>query len=221
MADPAGALHVEARVEAPPAGGRGRTGRRRGKPDTRGQILDVALAAFQRSGYEDTSSRGVAREAGVDPALVHRYFGSKKDLLLAAVQMGFDPTKVIDAMAAEGTEHLGSRVVYVVTGVWEQRLGPNWIASVRANPGVVKVMIGFFNPLIAAAMQRVMHVSAEEARLRASFAELVMSGLAMTRYVANLEPLAELSREEIADVLGPVIDHLMTCELPTGKARRG
>ncbi len=206
-------------ASAPRAGGRGRTGRRPGNPDTRGHILDVALATFLRTGYEQTSVRAIARAAGVDPALIHRYFGTKKDLLLAAVQMHIDPTSVVDAIAAGGTEHLGARIVYVVTGIWEQRLGPTWIASMHTNPALMRVMIGFLNPIIVDAARRLRNLSPAEARLRGSLVEVIMSGLAMTRYVAALDAVAELSREDLAAILGPAIDHVMTCEPPAGHGR--
>lgn len=197
-----------------------RTGRRPGNHDTRGHILDVAFAAFLQGGYEHTSVRGIARRAGVDPALVHRYFGSKKDLFLAAIQIRIDPTAAIEAISADNPGHLGARVVYFVTGIWELRLGPEWIASIRNNPGLIRVMIGFLSPHIAEAVRRNVGVCPEEARLRGALVELVMAGLAMTRYVAELDPLATVTREDLAQMLGPALDHLMTAELPTGWSRR-
>src|SRR5207253_1173969 len=54
-----------------------RTGRRPGGGDSRGDILTAARASFADRGYDATSLRSVARAAGVDPALVHRFFGGK------------------------------------------------------------------------------------------------------------------------------------------------
>ena len=52
---------------------------------TRERILAAAMAAFSRSGYAETGVREIAAEAGVDPALIRRYFGSKAGLLEAAL----------------------------------------------------------------------------------------------------------------------------------------
>lgn len=52
---------------------------------TREAILDAALRRFAEEGYEDATLREIAADAGVDPALVVRYFGSKDDLFAAAL----------------------------------------------------------------------------------------------------------------------------------------
>ncbi len=64
--------------------------RRRGRPakvHAQGDIalLDAAQSAFARYGFEGATLRGVAAAAGVDPALVAHYFGSKDALWEAVV----------------------------------------------------------------------------------------------------------------------------------------
>ncbi|MEI2819554.1 MAG: TetR/AcrR family transcriptional regulator [Marmoricola sp.] len=53
--------------------------------DTRSDILAAASSVFADKGYAGASVRGIAREAGVDPALVHHYFESKPALFFASV----------------------------------------------------------------------------------------------------------------------------------------
>ena len=65
----------------------GRTGRRPGNPDTREAILGAARTAFADKGYDGASIRTIATGAGVDPALVHHYVGTKDKLFLAAMNM--------------------------------------------------------------------------------------------------------------------------------------
>src|SRR4051812_37033335 len=60
-----------------------RSGRRPGNPDTRREILDSARKVFAANGFNKASIRRIAAGAGVDPALVHHYFGSKDELFLA------------------------------------------------------------------------------------------------------------------------------------------
>ena len=69
-------------------------GRRPGNVDTRGEIVEAAKRVFADKGYDGTSLRGVAREAGVDPALVHHYFDGKASLFVAAMALPFDPRQV-------------------------------------------------------------------------------------------------------------------------------
>lgn len=50
---------------------------------TRAQILDVALDLFRRYGFESTTMRGIAAEAGVSLGSAYYYFESKEDLVMA------------------------------------------------------------------------------------------------------------------------------------------
>jgi AcrR family transcriptional regulator len=62
--------------------------RRRLNPeDRRQEILDAAVRLFGERGYSDVSLSEIARAAGVTHALVHHYFGSKRDLYLAVLDM--------------------------------------------------------------------------------------------------------------------------------------
>jgi AcrR family transcriptional regulator len=70
-------------VIAAPTRPRGR--RPTGAVSGREALLTAALSAFARNGYEATSLRTIAADAGVDMALVARLFGSKADLWLAVV----------------------------------------------------------------------------------------------------------------------------------------
>ena len=115
----------------------GCTGRRPGKPDTRAHILRVAGDVFRRQGYGPASVRGIAREAGVDQALVHRYFGTKRDLFLAAVWLGFDVTKVPARIAAGGPDGMGVRLMSTLTAIWETPLAAHMVAALRETPSLL------------------------------------------------------------------------------------
>ena len=60
----------------------------------------AAKRVFAAKGYDGTSLRAVAREAGVDPALVHHYFDGKASLFVAAMALPFDPRQVKEHAAA-------------------------------------------------------------------------------------------------------------------------
>lgn len=53
--------------------------------DNRENILNAAFAVFARRGYENTSIKDIAEEAGVAQGLVHYYFKSKQLLVLAVL----------------------------------------------------------------------------------------------------------------------------------------
>ena len=72
-----------------------RTGRRPGNQDTREAIIAAAREAFAEKGYDRASIRAIATGAGVDPALVHHYFGTKDQLFLATVNAPIDPGEIL------------------------------------------------------------------------------------------------------------------------------
>lgn len=54
-------------------------------PDLRERVLDAAIACYTRQGIAATSLRAIATEAGVNPALLHYYFGDKEQLREAVI----------------------------------------------------------------------------------------------------------------------------------------
>lgn len=73
-------------------------------------ILRIARQTFARRGFEATSVREIARDCGVDPALVAHHFGSKDSLWTAVVQqIAEQALPLIAATAALRTMPLGAR----------------------------------------------------------------------------------------------------------------
>ena len=77
----------------------------RGRPDSTSSrdvealILRVAEARFATTGYAATSVREIADEAGVNPAMIHYYFGSKESLLKSVLEKALLPLATsIEAM---------------------------------------------------------------------------------------------------------------------------
>ena len=54
--------------------------------DRRAQILEAARSVLSRQGYAETSTKDIAREAGVAPGLLHYYFDSKEEILIQVVE---------------------------------------------------------------------------------------------------------------------------------------
>src|SRR5919198_6215527 len=96
-----------------------RTGRRPGPNTSRAAILEAARRRFADAGYEATSLRSIASDAGVDPAVVVHFFGSKEGLFQAAVGWPFDPAAVVARLVAPGREGLAARAAATFIGVWE------------------------------------------------------------------------------------------------------
>jgi AcrR family transcriptional regulator len=195
---------------------RGR-GRRRGGPDTRGQILEAARRSFAVRGFGGTTIRAVAGEAGVDPALVHHYFGAKDDLFLAALDIPVDPRRLVPAVFEAGTTGAGERLVRLFLSVWDDpRANLPLLALVRGSlaqeaprqtlllQGIEQLVLG---PLRAA-------LPAAEADRRVQLVISQMVGLVMTRYLLALEPMASLPSEELVALMGPTIQRYLDGPLP-------
>ena len=80
--------------------------RSRNATATRQAILEAAKVSFMCEGYEQVGVREIAARAGVDPALVNRYFGSKEGLFTEAVASKFD----LSALFAGDRATLGERL---------------------------------------------------------------------------------------------------------------
>ena len=184
-----------------------RTGRRPGSADTRGRILGAAREAFGGRGYEGTSVRGVAASAGVDPALVHHYFGTKQQLFLAASELPVDPAEMVPRMLAGPREQMGERVVRAVVGLWDRpEVRPLLLGIVRSattDPvaaGMARKMLAE-GPFLALARA----VDLPDAETRATLVGTQLIGLAISRYVIGLEPIASMSPDDLAAAVGPTI----------------
>jgi AcrR family transcriptional regulator len=75
-------------------------------PDLRARLLDAAIACYARQGIAATSLRAIAAEAGVNPALLHYYFGDKEQLQEAVSNERLIPVFVSlrDGLTGEGKD---------------------------------------------------------------------------------------------------------------------
>jgi AcrR family transcriptional regulator len=195
---------------------RGRTGRRPGPNQTRAAILDAARAAFAERGYDGVSIRAVARDAGVDPALVHRFYGSKEELFVAAMALPFSPSQLVESLLTGGVEELGERLVRTVLGLID---APDTFAPILA------LIRGAVSNERAAALLRefiarevlgrlAVAASPDRPELRASLAGSQIIGLAMARVVVGVPPLASTDRETVVACVGPAVQRYLTGALP-------
>ncbi len=203
-------------AERAPTAARARAGRRPGSVDTRAVILVAAKTEFADKGFDKTSVRGIARAAGVDPALVHHYFGSKDDLLLAALEAPFDPRQVISAITEQGVDGIGERIALTFLSVWDddqQRLP--FVALLKAamtSPAAADQLRNGVARMVQTSVAEA--IEADDADVRAQLVVSQLLGLAVARYVLRLEPLASTPREEIARRLGPVLQGYIAGPVP-------
>lgn len=191
---------------------RGR-GRRAGRPDTRTAILRAARAAFAQSGYAATSIRRIAADAGVDPALVHHYFGTKEKVLLAAVDIPISLRERVADVLDGPVETLGFRLVGVALAAWESPAGPALATALRlaiSDPAWTRLIRGFLLAEILEPVLRRTGCPAAEVDIRAGLVAAQMLGLLVGRFLVAIEPLAATPTAVVAEAVGATVQRYLT-----------
>jgi AcrR family transcriptional regulator len=127
---------------------RRRVGRPSGNsPDLRERLIDAAIAQFTRAGIGATSLRAVAQAAGVTPAMLHYYFGDKKQMTMAVVNERLLPATAplrarIEA-AGEEPHELAEAFVHgmaemITANPW---LPPLWVREVLCEGGALREIV--------------------------------------------------------------------------------
>ncbi|WP_425297930.1 TetR family transcriptional regulator [Nocardia abscessus] len=191
-------------------------GRRRGRAGARVAILAAARARFADVGFDKTSVRAVATDAGVDPALVHHYFGTKQQLFAAVVELPVDPEATLRIIEAAPLDELGETIIRAVVGVWDSPAGPGVVALVRS------ILAGTDDPSLARTF--VLEVVLERVRLRIATPEddgrvrigLVasqMMGVLVGRKIIGVEPLASMPAAALVAAVGPTLQRYLTGDI--------
>lgn len=181
-------------------------GRRPGNTDTRREIREAALAMFYRHGYEKVSLRSVAREAGVDPALIHHYFDSKSDLFAEAVlDVNLpDPKEMVSRALAGDRATIGERVVAEVLQIWETpEVKTRLIAMLRASVNGSDMQRPFSQFLAAEYFVKIAtHLGHPDAKQRGALAFSLIVGLTTARDLLDSPNLAAMSQRQLIAAAG-------------------
>ncbi|MER7251692.1 TetR family transcriptional regulator [Kribbella sp. NPDC000426] len=187
-------------------------GRRPGGPDTRGEILQAARESFADKGFGATSIRAVARQAEVDAALVHHYFDSKEELFVQAMALPLDPRQVAARILDGPRDELGRRIVTIFLGVWESDEGQQrmkaMLRSVVTSDDVARLMREGMTSMILQPVSQLL--DAPDALLRVGLIAGHLIGMALTRYVVELEPVASADLSTLVDRMAPAIQQYIS-----------
>ena len=181
-------------------------GRRPGPSSTREDILAAARQLFAQRGYQATTMRGIATEAGVNAALVHHYYGSKEQLLIAAMNLPLNPADVIRELRDAGPrEQLGERLVRFFVRTWrDPQTGQPLQALLRAaasSDAGAATMRQFVENVMLARLTTLLGVP--QLRLAGGFAQLI--GFALVGIIIEIEPLASATEDELVALFAPTI----------------
>jgi AcrR family transcriptional regulator len=186
-------------------------GRRPGNPDTRRVLLDTARRMFADAGYDKTSVRDIAAGAGVDPALIRHYFGTKGELFRATMGWPFEPAAIASQVASAGRDEIGARLAKVFFELWEEPASRAPLLAILRGAATHAESANLVRQFIQGQLYRQMaaELSGPDAELRIDLAMSQLLGIAYLRHILRVEPIASTPMDELVARVAPVItDHL-------------
>ncbi|MDO5053100.1 MAG: TetR family transcriptional regulator [Pseudoclavibacter sp.] len=191
---------------------RGRGRPRRGTGDMREEILAAARKEFAEQSYTAATVRSIARRAGVDPALIHHYFGSKAGLFSEAVGTPAQVDEVLPEIVDGPVEELGARIARFTFSIWEDPAGQ------ARGLAVMRYALGGDMELVAEYIrqEQVLPVAAvlpfPDAELRATSAAMHVLGLLMGRYLLRTPSLVDVDAAELEARTAATLQQILTAE---------
>ncbi|WP_279491746.1 TetR family transcriptional regulator, partial [Actinomadura sp. KC216] len=207
-AQPAGTKAGTKKAGAKRGSSRG-PGRRPGPTETREKILAEARDLFAEKGYDGTSLRAIARAAGVDPALVHHFFGTKEGVFIEAMRFPVDPATVLPRVLSFPRDRFGELMVRTFLDVWgdDERRAPilAMLRSAMTNERAAALLREFVTTVLFGRAAKA--TDAPKLQIQAAAGQMI--GLMILRYVVRVEPLASATDEELVELVAPTIQRYL------------
>lgn len=185
-----------------------RPGRWRSGAQSKQRILEAARVQFREHGYAGTTVRAVATEAGVDPAMVFYFFGTKQGLFGAVADMSADLPPAIDAIFAGGLDGIGERLVRTLLENLDRSDRAPLAILTRSTPDQSEALLrDYIDREITGRLTAM--VDAPDAALRAGMVNVQLLGLAVARYLIRIEPIASAPADELVTRFGALIQQLV------------
>lgn len=193
-----------AAATAPAADGPAGERPRRSSETTKAAILGAARARFAEQGYERTTIRAVAADAGIDASMVMRYFGSKEQLFEAALAIDLH----LPDFGSVPADQVPTRVVRHFLDRWEGDPTDDallvLLRSAVTNEQAAARMRDIFARQVAPALAGALPPG-PDAPARAALLSAQLLGLALARYLLRLPPALALDPDRIAELYAPAI----------------
>ena len=190
---------------------------RRRSDETRAAILEAARRRFAADGFERTTIRAIAADAGIDPSMVMRYYGSKDGLFSAAADLDLQ----LPDLAAVPREQLGETLVRHWVERWEGGSSDELLIvvfrSAITNEAAAERLRTVFGAQVAKAIATIVDDRAEAAT-RAGLVSTQMLGLALCRYILRLAPVVALDLDTLLATVSDTVQRYLTGPL-TARAR--
>lgn len=181
---------------------------------SRRAILSAARERFARDGYARTTVRAVAADAGIDPSMVIRYFGSKQGLFTAAADLDL----ALPDLTQVPREQLGATAVRHFLARWEGEQTTDSLRVLLATAVTDEAAAAQMQQIFRAQLQPVVAAAGHDpasAAVRSGLVATQILGLALCRYVLRLPPVVALEPEAVVRWLGPVIQTYLAEPAPS------
>ncbi|MFC5834068.1 TetR family transcriptional regulator [Nonomuraea insulae] len=186
---------------------------RRSATETKAGILAAARERFAADGYDRATIRAIAADAGIDPAMVMRYFGNKERLFAAASEFDLRLPDVRDLPRGE----IAATLVRHFLNRWESGeslriLLRTGITNESAAERLRSIFAEQLVPAVAALSpdpERDPEQAPERAPTRAGLVSAHLLGIALCRYVLKFPPLTAMSREEVVAAIAPAVHGIL------------
>jgi AcrR family transcriptional regulator len=188
-----------------------RPGRWRSGAESKQRILRVARELFHEHGYGSTTVRAIATAAGVDPAMVFYFFGTKQGLFSAVTDMSGDVPPALEAIFAGDLATIGERIVRTLVENLDKSDHLPLVTLTRSaptDPRSAALLREFIDREITGRLAALL--GTPDARRRAGMVDVQLLGLAVARYIARIEPIASASADELVTTFGALVQHCLT-----------
>lgn len=181
-----------------------RTHRRRDSHRTRRALLLAAQELFGGQGYTRTTLRDIAERAGVDAALIARYFGNKTLLYIASLETD-DPDDGVPPGKCRPVQELVERVIdRAASPVLQAAVTPS--RDPRVQEAVRRVLTRY---IVAPLRGQIDAAGLDRAALRAEVAAAALAGIALGRVAGAFEVLADASVDDVAELSQQLLDEII------------
>jgi len=182
--------------------------RKRDADATRAAILAAAKTHFARSGYEGGYLRDIAADAGVDAALINRYFGGKDGLFAAALKDSIRP----DAISQWERQTFGRDIAKMMANHAhhdnDRMHAFQFLLRAATSPATAPLLNEAVQDRFMAPIRS--WIGGEQAEARARIVASIFIGLLVERLIRD-EPLADTERdafiERTGELLQSLVDH--------------
>jgi AcrR family transcriptional regulator len=173
--------------------------------ETRNAILAAARRRFADDGYERATIRAIAADAGIDPSMVMRYYGSKDGLFAAAVDIALH----LPALDDLPPDRRGETLVRHFLSLWEGERANDVLTvllrSAVTNEAAAERMRTIFATQVGPVLAR-----SADGPARAALIASQLLGVALCRYILRLPEIVALDSEALVRSLAPTVERYLS-----------